>query len=79
MLTHPTRKLTPSRQIKGETPDCNDPQYPLFLGSILVELDYPGGYFKTPQTRFADIRHDGGLSSYNFDWQIAFTGKQADG
>lgn len=74
--THTPTHTAAHLQIKGEAPDCNNPSYPVFLGSIQVEVDYPGGYFKSPKTRLRDTWHDGGLSSYNFDYQVAFTGRK---
>ena len=49
------------------------------LGIDPLTLPPQAAQADTPQTRFADMKHDGGLSSYNFDWQVAFTGKQASG
>lgn len=62
-------------QVRGRTGSCNDPNTPTYVGSCQVEIEFgEGGYMRTAQTRFSDMKHDGGLSAYNFQYVTAFTG-----
>lgn len=62
-------------EMDGHTPACNEQDYPAYLGSFQILIEYGnGGYMRTAQFRFADLKHDGGLSASHFQFVGPFSG-----
>lgn len=59
-------------QAYGGSGHCNDPDAPTYIGSIQIEVDYDGGWMRTAETRLTDLKHDGGLSAFNWEFVDTF-------
>lgn len=59
----------------GKVGGCNNPSAPTYMGSFKIRIDFgSNGWMESARTRFSSLKHDGGLSAFNFEFTTAFTG-----